>query len=151
MKLGWFLPILQFSASISFFISPLLSGMTTVSHNAGQRELGCSWAECWKGCAITPAPLLRALQRWRDWEVEWWAFNTKHNRAPQPQTGTIFTLSWGSPWALWQSRRNDHPSSCSQGSIIHEKRWMGCKQGMLTEGGGAPPEECVLSPVCLSN
>ncbi|CAB1453380.1 unnamed protein product [Pleuronectes platessa] len=34
----------------------------------------------------------------------------------------------------------------SQGSIIHEKRWMGCKQGMLTERGGPPPEECVLSP-----
>lgn len=76
-----------------FFISPLLTGMMTVSHNAGQHEPGCSRAECWKACAITPGPLLRALQRWRDWVGEWWAFNTMHNRAPQPQTGTIFTLS----------------------------------------------------------
>ena len=38
------------------FISPHLSGMMTVSHNAGQREPGCSWAKCWKACAITPAP-----------------------------------------------------------------------------------------------
>lgn len=49
--------------------------------------------------------------------------------------------------ALRQSRQNDHPSPCSQGSIIHEKRWMGCKQGMLTEGegtaGGVCPEPCV--------
>lgn len=92
-KLGLIQPISWLFSFRLLFISPRLSGVMTVSHNAGQREPGCSWAECWKACAITPAPLLRALQRWRDWEGEWWAFNTMHNRAPQPQTGTIFTLS----------------------------------------------------------
>lgn len=92
-KTGLIQPISPVFSFLLLFISPHLSGMMTVSHNAGQREPGCSWAECWKACAITHAPLLRALQRWRDWEGEWWAFNTRHNRAPQPQTGTIFTLS----------------------------------------------------------
>lgn len=84
-------PVFRFL--LPFNPTPHFLGMMTVSHNAGQREPDCSWAECWKACAFTHAPQLWALQQWKDWEGEWWAFNTMHNRAPQPQTGTIFTLS----------------------------------------------------------
>lgn len=42
--------------SIFPFVSPHLSGMITVSHNAHQREADCSCAACGKGGAITRGP-----------------------------------------------------------------------------------------------
>lgn len=48
-------PISPVFSFFLLFISPT-SGMMTVSHNASQRELNCSWAECWKACAITLGP-----------------------------------------------------------------------------------------------
>lgn len=92
VKVAWFSPFLQFSVSFSFsFLPPQvwwLSAIMPVSMSSTAVEQSAG-----RPVRLPLPPLLRARQQWKDWEGEWWAFNTMHNRAPQPQTGTVFTLS----------------------------------------------------------
>lgn len=150
VKPTWFSPLLHFSASISFSFLPSsqvwwLSAIMPVSMSPAAAEQSAG--------RPVRLPLAPCCEHCSGGGTEWESGEllipcTIGHLNPRQAPYLHWAKALPEPY---DSRQNDHPSPCSQGSIIHEKRWMGCKQGMLTEGWGVLPEECVLSPVCLSN